>query len=276
LGDFVFVVREDEVDAAGVEVEVFAEVLEDHGGALEVPAGAAFTPGAGPVVVAILRFASFPEGEVGEGVFGVFVVVEGGGGFGGAEFEFAVFEVGEAAVVFEGGDAEVNGAVGGGVGVTALDERFDHADLVRDVGDGAGFDVGREEVEGGAVGVEFLGPEAGEVGEGLTGFLGVANGFVVDVGDVADVEGGGATEFDDAAEDVLGGEGAEVADVGGAVNRGAAAVEAEGFAGEGGEGTGLAGEGVEEAEGHAGRGEWLSDQCAIIRVVRDQEGLNLW
>ena len=160
--------------------------------------------------------------------------------------------MGEAAVVFEGGDAEVDGAVGGGVGVTALDERFDHADLMINVGDGAGFDVGREEVESGAVGVEFFGPEAGEVGEGLTGFLGVANGFVVDVGDVADVEGGGATEFDDAAEDVLGGEGAEVADVGGAIDGGAAAVKAEGFAVEGCEGTGFAGEGIEEAEGHGG------------------------
>ena len=254
LGDFVFVVREDEVDAAGVEVEVFAEVFEDHGGALEVPAGSAFAPGAGPVVGAVLGFASFPEGEVGEGVFGVFVVVEGGDGLGGTEFEFAIFEVGEAAVVFEGGDAEVDGAVGGGVGVAAFDEGSDHADLMIDVGDGARLDVGREEVEGGAVGVEFFGPEAGEVGQGLTGFLGVANGFVIDVGDVADVERGGATEFDDAAEDILGGEGAEVADVGGAVDGGAAAVEAEGFAVEGGEGTGVAGEGVEEAEGH-GEGE---------------------
>jgi hypothetical protein len=126
---------------------------------------------------------------------------------------------------------------------------------VRDVGDGAGFDVGGEEVEGGAVGVEFLGPEAGEVGQGLAGFLGVADGFVIDVGDVSDVEGGGATEFDDAAEDVLGGEGAEIADVGGAVDGGAAAVEAEGLTVEGSEGAGFAGEGVEEAEGHgAGRG----------------------
>jgi hypothetical protein len=259
LGDFVFVVREDEVNAAGVEVEVFAEVLEDHGGALEVPAGAAFAPRAGPVVIAIFGLAGFPEGEIGEGVFGVFVVVEGGGGLGGAEFEFAILEVGEAAVVFEGGDAEVNGAVGGGVGVTALDEGGDHADLMIDVGDGAGLDMWGEEVQRGAIGVEFLGPEAGELDEGLTGFLGVANGFVVNIGDVANVEGGGAGELDDAAEDVLGGEGAEVTDVGGAIDGGAAAVEAEGFPIQRSERVGLAGEGVEEPEGGHGR----RDQSAV-------------
>ena len=41
LGDLVFVVREHEVFAAGVEVEVVAEEFSGHGGALDVPAGAA-------------------------------------------------------------------------------------------------------------------------------------------------------------------------------------------------------------------------------------------
>ena len=41
-GDLVFVVREHEVFAAGVEVEGLAEEFGGHGGALDVPAGAAF------------------------------------------------------------------------------------------------------------------------------------------------------------------------------------------------------------------------------------------
>ena len=41
LGDLVLVVREHEVFAAGVEVDVVAEELRGHGGALDVPAGAA-------------------------------------------------------------------------------------------------------------------------------------------------------------------------------------------------------------------------------------------
>ena len=40
LGDLIFVVREHEVFAAGVEVEAVAEIFHGHGGALDVPAGA--------------------------------------------------------------------------------------------------------------------------------------------------------------------------------------------------------------------------------------------
>ena len=39
LGDLVFVVRKDQVDAAGVNVERLSEVLHAHRGALDVPAG---------------------------------------------------------------------------------------------------------------------------------------------------------------------------------------------------------------------------------------------
>ena len=45
LGDLVFVMGKDEIDATGVEVEVVAKILLDHGRAFKVPAGPAFTPG---------------------------------------------------------------------------------------------------------------------------------------------------------------------------------------------------------------------------------------
>ena len=48
LGDLVFVVREDQVGAAAVDVDLVAERLADHGRALDVPAGAAATPRARP------------------------------------------------------------------------------------------------------------------------------------------------------------------------------------------------------------------------------------
>ena len=58
LGDLVFVVREHEVFAAGVEVEGVAEELGGHGGALDVPAGAA---GAERGVPGVLRRAWRPS-----------------------------------------------------------------------------------------------------------------------------------------------------------------------------------------------------------------------
>ena len=60
---FAFVVGEDEVHAAAVDVEVVAEVFASHGGALAVPAGEAVAPGRGPAHD-VLRLGLFPEGEI--------------------------------------------------------------------------------------------------------------------------------------------------------------------------------------------------------------------
>ncbi len=79
LRDFVFVMRENQIDSAAVNVEVFAEVFEDHRAAFEVPTRASLAPGAGPMVCAVLVFAGFPEGEVSQRVLAVFVVIQSGG-----------------------------------------------------------------------------------------------------------------------------------------------------------------------------------------------------
>ena len=92
LGDFVFVVGEDEVFAAGVEVEGVAEVFFDHGGALEVPAGAAISPWGFPEVFAVFFAVCFPEDEVGNTIFLVFVGGISSGGLGFAEVELALVE----------------------------------------------------------------------------------------------------------------------------------------------------------------------------------------
>ena len=55
--------REDIVNAAGVYVELLAEVLDRHCRALDVPAGEALTPGAVPLEVSS-RLRPFPQGEV--------------------------------------------------------------------------------------------------------------------------------------------------------------------------------------------------------------------
>ena len=64
LGDLVLVVREDQVDPAGVDVEPLAEVLHRHRRALDVPAGEAFTPRAVPSHEPV-RARLLPEREVG-------------------------------------------------------------------------------------------------------------------------------------------------------------------------------------------------------------------
>ena len=111
--------------------------------------------------------------------------------------------------------------------------------------DGGWLDVWWLAGEGFAIGVEFVAPLVGECFQSLAGGLGVADSFVINVGEVTDVEGGCAACLKGPAEDVLQDEGAKISDMGGAIDGGAAAVEAEGFAVGGTEFLALAGEGIE-------------------------------
>ena len=58
-----FVMREDVVNAAGVNVERFAKILDGHGGTFYVPAREAFAPRAIPLDHAP-GFGGFPQREV--------------------------------------------------------------------------------------------------------------------------------------------------------------------------------------------------------------------
>ena len=66
LGDLVLVVREDVVDAAGVQVEPVAQVAPGHRRALEVPARVALAPARRSATCsARLAAGGLPQGEVG-------------------------------------------------------------------------------------------------------------------------------------------------------------------------------------------------------------------
>ena len=113
LRDLVFVVREHQVFAAGVEVEGLAEELHRHGGALDVPAGAAVAESGVPRVLA--GFGGLPHGEVRGGVLLVLIDIDARAcGIAGQVLlrEFAVFGVTL--------DAEVPGAILGAIGKATL------------------------------------------------------------------------------------------------------------------------------------------------------------
>jgi hypothetical protein len=63
LGELALVVREHQVEAAAVDVELVPEVLRAHDRALEVPAGEALAPGAGPAHE-VAGLGPLPEREV--------------------------------------------------------------------------------------------------------------------------------------------------------------------------------------------------------------------
>ena len=75
LGDFVFVVRKAEVDAATVQVKRRPKVFERHRRALDVPTGPAFAPRARPEIRTVFGLAGLPEGEIGSRLAFIFVGV---------------------------------------------------------------------------------------------------------------------------------------------------------------------------------------------------------
>ena len=176
LGDFVFVVREDEVEAAAVDVERFAEQLLAHGRALDVPAGAAGAPRAVPRRLAGLG--GFPEGEVGRVAFAV-------GAAAAVALHCVERAVGELAVVGVLGDVEVHVAAGL-VGEAAVDELFDERDDLGHALGGAGEVVDLVDAQRREVAVVVGDVLLGDVEHRDVALVGFVDQLVVDVGDVDD------------------------------------------------------------------------------------------
>ena len=160
------------------------------------------------------------------------------------------------AVVGERRDAKVDGAIRRRIGIPSLHQALDHPDLMRNVRRGLWFHMRRQQVQRGAVRVELLRPVLREVRERLAGLDGVADRLVIHVRDVPHMQSRRAAQFHDAAENILRNEGAEIADVRGAIHRGAAAVETQRLAIGGRHRQGLSGQGVVEAQrGLVGHGK---------------------
>src|SRR5882762_1312101 len=250
LGDFVFVMGEGEIDAAGVDVDCFAEILHGHGGALDVPAGAAAANGRVPEMFAGLG--SFPEGEIAGTFLFVAVVIHAGAGLDAAYVNF-----GELAIVGKFGDAVVDGAFAG-VGVGFFLEALDQLDHGIDVVRGADPVIGGFDAESFAIVEEGLDEFLGVITDAEVLGGGVGDDAIVDVGEIHYVSQAKAAEFQEAAENVLEDEGAVVADVGVIVDGGAAGVHGDfaGFFGD--EGLGLVGERVVEVDFGHGCGDQLT------------------
>ena len=89
--------------------------------------------------------------------------------------------------------------------------------------------MGWQAVEGGAVGVKNIRPLLGDLGERAFFLLGLANGAVVDVRQVADVPHlvRAELELEQAAQDIVHDERAEIADMGRSIDGRSAVIEAE-------------------------------------------------
>ena len=268
LGDFVFVVGKSEVGAAAVDVDqgrpgvcgvlrvrcrgeagVGGEEFEAQRGTFDVPARAAPAPGRFPADVAVGLGPFFPEDEVAHAFLFVFVLVDARAGD-----EVFQVEMREAAVAGEGGDAEVDGAVVGGIGGAFFDELRDERDHPGNVVGGVGGALGDFDAEGLRVFEEGGAEGFGERAQGHAFFARAADGFVVDVGELHDVIDGVAEVTQRAPQEVDGDVGAEIADVAVVVDGRPADVERDAGRGERPQFLLPARHGVVELEGEHGGG----------------------
>ena len=193
LGGFVFVMREGQVRAAAVNVDARSQMLADHGGALDVPAGAASAPRAVPARQ--LRARGLPEHEI----LGVLLV-------GRHLHPSAVQHVlqgapGQAAVGRIGRHMKQHMAFGL-VGEALGDQGLDHGQDLGDVLRGSRLLIRGQDAEGLHIFVVGLGMAFGERLDGLAFRQRLAVDLVIDIGDVADVDYFGVQRPEQAAEHI--------------------------------------------------------------------------
>ena len=179
LRDLVLVVGEDQVVPSAVDVDGVAEIMPDHGRALDVPAGPSLAPGRVPEDLSGLD--SFPYGEV-EGILLVGIEIDTSGGphlLDGA--------VGQCTEVGDLPDPEVNAAVRGGVSVALVDDVLDHVDDVRHAGARLRVDVSFPHSELGDVLEVLLDVIGGQLQRIDASLVGTVDDLVVDIGEIGDV-----------------------------------------------------------------------------------------
>ena len=232
LGDFVFVVREDQVLPAAVDVQALAQVGHGHTGAFDVPAGTARPPRAFP-----RRFAgagALPEGEV-HGMFLVLVYLDAA-----ACLHSLKGAVAQLAIALALLHAEKDVAAGG-VGVAGIHQLADGLDDGADFLGGAGVDVGAADVQRVHRLEEVANELLGQLGGFNALFLGALDYLVVHVGEVLDVVHLETDMLQIPAQHVEGDVAQGVADVGGGIRSDAADIHLDGVAIGGGELGGFAG-----------------------------------
>ena len=266
LGEFVLVMGEDEVLAAAVDVDCFAQVRADHRAAFDVPPGAAPPPRAVPAN--LCPDARLPQHKVGG------VALVGGDLDPRAGDHRLAVATAEAAIIRVGRDREQD-MVRGLIGMAEPDQPLDHRHHRANLGGGVRRDRRRGDAERAHV-VEIVALVALGDHPRLDPFrLRRRDDPVVDVGDVARIDHavGAKLVADRPGERVEHHRRAGVADVGVAVDRGAADIHGDAVRVARGEFALLARHRVVEAD-HSFTPGWrrVSTQSTIARPLALSSG----
>ena len=252
LGNLVGVVGEGVVNAAAVEVKVFAVILHGDAGALNVPTGIAHAPRGVPLQGLVLELGlGEPEDEI---VFVLFVGVLLHA-LTDADSQVLLIVVIEHIVALELAGVEVHVAAGK-VGVAGVQQLGDDLDIVINKAGSGLHGVRPLDVQLAAVVKEGVGVVFGYLHDGLVLPVGALEHFILalvsvggqmayirDVHDAVDAVAGVAQEF---FQHILHDVAAEVADMGEVIHRGAAGVHFHVAGGVGGKFSLFVGSGVVE------------------------------
>ena len=226
LRDFILVMREYEVFAAQVQVEARPEQLHAHRAALDVPAGPAFAPRAGPEHLAILRHARLPKREVSDRLLLVFVAAHPLPHAHLIKIQFHQLPIpGAAAAIFL--DAEIDRAIRSLVGQAARQELLNERNDLPHVLSRARCLLRQAAVEGLEVVEKGRLELAGELPERRAGLADALDNLVVHVGDIHHLRDGIAFEVQITPHQVAEDERAPIADVREVIDGRAAAVHAD-------------------------------------------------
>ena len=175
LGNFVFVMRENQILTAAVNVNRFAEVASDHGGAFNVPAGSSLAPRGLPIRLAGLRI--LPESKVHRLFFQLPDIDSG------SRFEILKRLMRKLAVFMEFFRAEIDVAVNG-IGKAFFDKGRNNLNNLVNVF--RSFRVIRRfpDIHALCVFPEFFDIFFGNFLKGQTLLIRTADNFIVDIGEI--------------------------------------------------------------------------------------------
>ena len=143
LRDLAFVMRKHQIHTAAMDIELFAQVAGAHRRTLHVPAGKTVAPRRRPAHD-VFRSRLFPQREI-ERIALIALPVQVAR-IGHHVFQYAAGELPVTELPVISFDVEINGAVAD-IGVTAIQNRPHHRDLLDDMARSARFDARRQDVQ---------------------------------------------------------------------------------------------------------------------------------
>ena len=217
LGDFVFMVRENQILSARMDVDFVSQIFFAHHGAFDVPAGTAVAPGRLPVGLPFLL--GLPEHKVQR----ILLLILAGHQKGTlSALQIVQVLVGQLSIITEASHTVIHRSVVRHISVAVVDQLLDHLQHAADLLSGLGMHCGGAHVQGFHILFAFRDVALGNH-VGVHAFLdGLLDDFVVHIGEVADIIHFIPPVFKIAAHRIEHDHGAGVADVDQVVYGGAA------------------------------------------------------